>query len=371
MTSCKVLKWLTLVGILALAAGCPQGEEGKPGGGVPAGGSGSGDLVAKVGDVTISLNDFEEQINQQNPLVRSRYKSLDQKKKLLDALVEREAMVLEAQRLGLDKDPEVVRGHKKILARHLVNMEFNQKRVKEIEITEETIEKYYNENIDRYHAPDKVRIHQIFLAAPAADKKKRKAARKQAADLLKQLKDKHKDRRVFLQLARKHSDDEATKRVGGDTNFKTRAQLEETYGKAFADAAFALKQANDVSGVVKDPKGLYILRMSGKQAAIDLPLERVKGQIRTTLFARARGEAYRAFVDEVKKKVGVQVFEAAVENAKVDLTRAPGGHAPPGPIRQPPRPRKPVVSPARRPPGAPAPRIVPPPSKVKKPEPKK
>jgi peptidyl-prolyl cis-trans isomerase C len=378
MASGKVLKWLAMVGILALVSGCskgesgkPKGEPGKPSGGGSVGGSGSEDQVAKVGDVSISLSDFEEQINQQNPLVRSRYKSLDQKKKLLDALVEREAMVQEARRLGLDQDPDVIRGYKKILARHLVNMEFNQKRVKEIEVTDETIEEYYKENIDRYHAPDKVRIHQIFLAAPAADKNKRKAAQKQAADLLKQLKAKQKDRRIFLQLAREHSDDEATKRVGGDTNFKTRVQQEETYGKAFADAAFALKQANDVSGVVADPKGFYILRLSGKQAAIDLPLERVKGQIRTTLFARARGEAYRAFVDEVKKKVGVQVFEAVVENAKVDLTQAPGGYAPPGPIRRPPRPPKPVVSPARRLPGVPTPRIVPPPSKVNKPEPQK
>lgn len=370
MTSGKVLKWLAMAAILALAAGCSKGDEEKPGVTKPAGGSGSEELVARVGDVSITLDDFEEQINQQNPLVRSRYKSLDQKKKLLDSLVEREAMVLEARRLGLDNDPDVIRGFKKILARHLVNTEFNQKRVKEIEIGDEMIEQYYRENIDRYHAPDKVRIHQIFLAAPDADKKKRAAAQKRAADLLKQLKAKETDRRVFLQLARQHSDDEATKRVGGDTNFKTRAQLEETYGKAFADAAFALKQANDLSGVVADPKGLYILRLSGKQAAIDLPLERVKGQIRTTLFARARGEAYQAFLEEVKKKVGVQVFEKAVENAKVDLSSAPEG-APPGPIRQPPLPRKPVVSPARRPPGAPAPRIVAPPSPGKKPQPER
>ncbi len=369
MASGKVLKWLAMTVILALAAGCSKdGQEGKPSGGEPSGGSDSGELVAKVGDVSISLTDFEEQINQQNPLVRSRYKSLDQKKKLLDSLVEREAMVLEARRLGLDKDPDVVRGYKKILARHLVNMEFNKKRVKEIEITDEEIEKYYNENVDRYHSPDKVRIHQIFLAAPASDKKKRAAARKRGTDLLKQLKAKATDRRVFLQLARQHSDDEATKRVGGDTNFKTREQLDQAYGKAFADAAFALKQANDLSGIVPDPKGFYILRLSGKQAAIDLPLERVKGQIRTTLFARARGDAYRVFVEEVKDKVGVQVFDDAVEHAKVDLSQAPAG-APPGQIQ--PRPRRPMVPPTRRPPGAPAPRIVTPPSPGKKPGPKR
>ena len=230
----------------------------------------------------------------------------------------------EARRLGLDKDPEMIRGYKKILARHLVNMEFNKKRVKEIEVSDSEIQRYYEKNHDRYHSPEKVRVHQILITADASDPAKRKTGRAKAAGLLEKLRAEPNDRRLFLELARKNSEDEATRNVGGDTNFKTRAQMEESFGKAFAEAAFALKKANDLSDVIETEKGFHILRQSGRQAAIDLPVEKVKGQIRTTLFARARGEAYKQFVEEIKKKVGVEVFDDQVAKAKVDTSGASG-----------------------------------------------
>jgi len=309
---------LAAVGLLLAAPGCKTKKEPGSSGGAAKSSAAEGEIVAKVGEEVITLDAFQDQISHQNPLVRSRYKSQEQREKLLESLVEREAMVLEARRLGLDQDPEVQRGLKKILARHLINQEFNQKRVKAIEIGDEEIEHYYQENHDRYHAPEKVRVHHIFIAAPASDTEARKEARKKAQDLLGQIEKDSKDRRMFLKLAREHSDDAATKKVGGDTNFRSREQLEETYGKDFAQAAFSLKQANDMSGVVESDKGFYIMRLSGKQAPIDLPLEKVKGQIRTTLFARARGEAYKDFVEEVKQRVGVQLYPDVLEKVEVD-----------------------------------------------------
>jgi hypothetical protein len=73
-------------------------------------------------------------------------------------------------------------------------------------------------------------------------------------------------------------------------------------------------------------------------------------------------------VDEVKNKVGVEIFDDKVENAKVDLSQAPAG-PPKGPMVQPPRPRKPGVLPPGRPPGARPPRIVTPPGGAKNPAP--
>ncbi len=286
--------------------------------------AGSSEVVARVGDVTITLEHFESYINQQNRLVRARYKSMEQKKKLLQSLVEREAMVLEAKRLGLDKDPNVVRGLKKILARQLVNEEFNKKLAKQIEISEEQIKSFYDENHDRYHAPEKVRVHKIFIKGSKSDSQARKQARAKAKKLLAQLKAKPQDRRLFIQLARENSDDVATRPIGGDTNFKTREQLVQGYGKVFAEAAFGLAKTNDISGVIEDEKGFYILRQSGKQPPIDLPLDKVKQQIHTTLFARARGESYKAFVDAVKKKASVNIFANVLDKAKVDLSDVPG-----------------------------------------------
>jgi hypothetical protein len=71
-------------------------------------------------------------------------------------------------------------------------------------------------------------------------------------------------------------------------------------------------------------------------------------------------------VEEVKNKVGVEIFENKVENAKVDLSQVPSRPGP-GPKMPPPHPRRPGVAPPGRPPGARPPRIVTPPSKVKNP----
>jgi peptidyl-prolyl cis-trans isomerase C len=309
-----------IAGIVVLIAGllgCQRSDQSTS---TPSKQSGSGEVVAEVGSYKITLADFEERINEQNPLVRSRYQSEDQKTKLLNSLVEQEAMVMEAKRLGLDKDPEVVRGIKKIMARHLVDQEFNKKKVKQIEISDEEIKKYYEENHDRYHSPEKLRVHHIFFAGPVNDQAKREDAEKRANNVLTKIMTKPKDRRFFLQLAKESSDDEKTRATGGDTNFKSTEDLEKIYGREFTQQAFKLQQTNDLSPVFSDEKGFYILRHSGKQSAVNLELEKVKGQIRTTLFARARGEAYKAFVEEVKKKAGVQVFADIAKKAKIDLT---------------------------------------------------
>jgi len=319
----------------------------------------SGTVVARIGSEVITLEQFEEYLNSQNPLVRSRYSALDQKKRLLQSLVEREAMVQEAKRLKLDQDPQVQLGLKKILARHLVNKVFNQQQAKAIKITDEEIEQYYRQNESRYHAPEKVRVHHIFFAAPAADKKARTAARARAQQALAKLQAKPNDRRLFIELARRTTEDEKLKNTGGDTGFKTRQEMEQTYGPAFAKAAFALKKVNDISPIVEGEKGFYLLRQSGRQPAVDLPLEKVKEQIRATLLTRKKADAYRAFVEQIKNKAGVKVFEDTLAKAKVDLSNVPRRPGlPPGrpgiqPLRRIKIPKALDKNKARRPPAPP------------------
>ncbi|NMB76895.1 MAG: hypothetical protein GYA21_17415 [Myxococcales bacterium] len=303
----------------------------------------SGEIVAKVGSSVITLEDFEAALNEQNALIRSRYTSVDQKKKLLETLVEREVMVQEAKRLGLDKDPEMRRGFDKILARFVINREFNEKKVKEITVSDADIEAYYQQNLDRYHAPEKVMIHDMLFPVPAGSAE-RKKVRAQAEEAHKKLKANPQDRKLFFDLMRQTGGEEATRTLASAT-FQTRAEMEKERGATVAAAAFALQQANDFSPIVEDDKGFHILRLAGRQAALDLPLEKVKGQIRTTLFAKARGDAYQAFVEGIKSKAGVQVFDEVLQKAKVDLSNTGPSPAPGNlnlPPLQPPVPVKPI-----------------------------
>jgi parvulin-like peptidyl-prolyl isomerase len=252
------------------------------------------------------------------------------------------------------------RGFEKILARYMVNEEFNNKKVKELAISDAEIEAYYTENQDRYHAPEKVMLHHIFFAGPKDKPAERKKAKGEAEAALKSFKANPQDRRAFFEMLRKTAGEEAAKGLANAT-FKTRAELESAMGKAVADAAFALQQANDMSGPIEDEKGFYVLRLAGKQAALDLPLDKVKGQIRTTLFAKARGEAYQAFVDGVKAKVGVKVFDDVLAKAKVEAApAAPGMPGAPDGLPQPPG-GAPVIKTVPK--LAPPPTLPPPPGK--------
>ena len=77
-------------------------------------------MLAKVDDVTITVGEFQERINQQSPYVRARYTSMERKKEFLDNLVRFEVLAKEADRRGLTKDPEVVRTMKQVMIQKLL-----------------------------------------------------------------------------------------------------------------------------------------------------------------------------------------------------------------------------------------------------------
>src|SRR5437762_10322726 len=86
--------------------------------------SGRGDVLAQVDDVVITVADFQERINSQSPYVRARYTSIEHKKEFLDNLVKFELLAAEAQKKGLDRDPEVVRTMKQVMIQKLLKQEF-------------------------------------------------------------------------------------------------------------------------------------------------------------------------------------------------------------------------------------------------------
>jgi len=194
-----------------------------------------------------------------------------------------------------------------------------------------------------------VRVHSIFFAGARSQPKERQAAWQKAQKLLEELK-KQTDQRLFIDRARELNEDPEAKRLAGDSGFLTRAEMESKYGPAFAAAAFSLQQVNQLSELVEEEKGFYLLRQSGRQAAVDLALDKVREQIRTTILARKRGEAYQKFVDDIKQKAGIQIFEEALAKAKVDLSDlAPEGknlpQVAPVPIKPIPQP-PPIPAPA-------------------------
>src|SRR5687768_5965185 len=65
--------------------------------------------IAKVGETTITVGEFADRLASQSPYLRARYSSPERKREFLDNMVCFELLAIEAQKRGLDKQPEVDR----------------------------------------------------------------------------------------------------------------------------------------------------------------------------------------------------------------------------------------------------------------------
>jgi PPIC-type PPIASE domain len=283
--------------------------------------------LAKVDDVIITVGELEERLNRQSPYIRARYTSLEQKKEFLDALVRFEVLAKEAQRRGYDRDPEVVRAMKQVMIQKLIKDEFDQ-RVTPDSVSDAEMKAYYDANQADYVKPEEVRVSAIIVKSKAqAD---RVAGEAQG--------DAGKTNKGFRDLVEKYSQDADTKLRSGDLRYLSRTTTD--VPKPVVDAAFNLIKVGDVSGVVDAGGGMfYVLKATGRRRAMVKTFEDAKSQIRNKLYRDKRADTQKAFLEELRQKAKIQVFDDNLGKVKIDLSGASGdshGEAlptlPPGPV---------------------------------------
>ena len=277
------------------------------------------EVLAKVDDVTITVGEFQERINQQSPYVRARYTSMERKKEFLDNLVRFEVLAKEAQRRGLDKDPEVVRTMKQVMIQKLLKDQFDKQRMEDI--TDDECKKYYDAHPDQYNKPEEVRVSSILVKDQATAKKVMNDPRIKGVD-----------NQQFRNLVAEYSQDLATKDRGGDLRYFDANTRD--VPKPIVDAAVKLTNIGDVSPPVKTEQGIVILKLTGRRKALARTFDEVKQQIRNQLYRDKRQEAMESFVKNLRDKANVKIDEGKL--AKVQIEGANGqfpgpGLPPPGP----------------------------------------
>jgi peptidyl-prolyl cis-trans isomerase D len=149
-----------------------------------------------------------------------------------------------------------------------------------VSVTGQQIERAYNDNIQQYSTPEQVHAEHILFKTEGKDDA---AVKKQAEAVLAQA----KAGANFEELAKKYSEDDASKVKGGDLDYFGRGQMV----KEFEDAAFAL-QPGQISDLVKSPFGYHIIKVLDKRAAATRPLAEVRSQIEDQLkFEQAQAQA--------------------------------------------------------------------------------
>ena len=116
-----------------------------------------GDVIAKIGDRSITTGDLEYEMNQLPPYVRDQLKTKDQKIEFLRNYIVQELLYDSAKRQGLDKDKDVRAGvlqtEKSLMAQKLLKQEI-EKEVGLDKYSNADVELYYKANKEKYAEKD-------------------------------------------------------------------------------------------------------------------------------------------------------------------------------------------------------------------------
>lgn len=201
-------------------------------------------VIASVDGVDITVGEVEDKIK--TSIQPSKYEDKEKMLELFDALVEQRLMENEAKARKYDELPKVVSGVKRVLY-NLMQTKYIEENLSLDSIIKEEIKKYYTEHNNDYNQPSLVRASHVVVSDEG-----------KAKSILSQARGKDIDLRKFRQLAMENSEDELTKKRGGDLRyFSLDGKVwysSETVAKELAEAAFSIKVMVKASLIVFNSK---------------------------------------------------------------------------------------------------------------------
>jgi peptidyl-prolyl cis-trans isomerase C len=274
-------------------------------------------VLAKVGDTTITLGEFADRLSSQSPYLRARYQSPERRREFLDNMVRFELLALEAKKRGEDKLPDVQRVREQMMVQQMMKELFDDKGVKLSDISDKEIQEYYDKNPTEFHKPEQRRASHILFK----DKAKAEA-------VLKKLQAAPDDMELFRKLAEQNNQDAATKDRFGDLRFFSQAPAagETAPPQPVRDAVFKLVKTGDMAPeVIQSEQGFHVVKLTGERAALDRSLDDARRLIQNRLWRKKREDAIEAFVADLRGKAELKENLDLLSQVKVDTAGATAG----------------------------------------------
>jgi parvulin-like peptidyl-prolyl isomerase len=224
--------------------------------------------------------------------------------KRLDQLIERagseEAMARQLKAVDLTIERLRAKLIEEATAEMVLQREMN------IQISDEEVKKFYDENPARFEQPEKVRAAHILLATRDPDTRREFSDAEKAAQLRKMegLLERARRGEDFAAMAREYSEDRGSKDKGGEYTFPRGQMVPE-----FEAAAFSLPPGK-VSDIVTTAFGYHIIKGYEKIPASVLPLDdKVREEVRDALKAQRLAAEMDAHMKILAEAAGVEILD--------------------------------------------------------------
>lgn len=252
------------------------------------------DVLASVGDTKITVADFNKKLAN----LPERYRDVVKKRKaeFLQEVINDTLLYQEARNKGLHKDQEVrdliVEAKKKILITRLLKDEVEDA----IEVTDEDMEEFYDENKDRYMTPEIMRVSHILVLS-----------RDDAQNIQTELDAGAR----FEDLARAKSIDPTAQRAG-DIGYFPKGQLMPEFENACAKL-----DVGEVSGIVKTKLGYHIIKLTDRRQPEQRPIKQVSDDIKARVYMLKRQETFKELLERLRGGVVIEIDEEILSAQEV------------------------------------------------------
>lgn len=299
----------------------PAPDAGTVHGGLPA--DQASRVLAKVGDRTITLGDFATTLERMDQFDRLRYQGKGRRRDLLQEMIDVQLLADEAERLGLDKDPETQDAIRVIL-RDALLAKAREGLPTPAQLSDQEVRDYYESHVDKFSEPERRRVAAIIVSERAY------AARVLNEAL--QAKGPAAWGELFFRYsvtAPKTRGPLSPTELAGDLGIV--GPIEDPRGSnaripdPVRRAAFGLKGAGDVYPELIEAQGAhYIVRLNGIAAAHRRSLADSDRAIRVLLIQEKAAERERALEAELRKEFPVRIDEQALATVKVPVAAVAG-----------------------------------------------
>ena len=289
--------WIGIISLALLMAAGACGERPDK----------SSKALAVINGKEITLSEFELRWSQLPDYTRKKYVGAEGRKRFLDELIDREILLQEAKRRGIDRDRTLLERLERFKERSLLDALMREEVDSRVTVTSEEVKAYYDANRDTFSAPDELRAAHILVKTEpeAAELRKRLA---QGED--------------FATLAKKASLDVSSKNRGGDLGVIKKGQTVPEFERVL----LSLKKG-EISEPVPTQFGYHLIKLYERTSRPPLSFEEAKDQAKEQVLIEKKQQRFKELVAALRSHAKLRVSEAPLSMPDTSAA-APAANAP-------------------------------------------
>jgi peptidyl-prolyl cis-trans isomerase C len=254
-----------------------------------------GQALAIINGKPITISEFDVRWSQLPEYARKKYPGAEGRKRFLDELIDREVLLQEARKRGIDRDRTVLERLERFKERSILDVLVREEVDARVTVSPEEMKTYYEAHADNFTAPEEFRASHILVKteAEAADLKKRLA---QGED--------------FAALARKVSVDTTTRSKGGDLGVLKKGQTVPEF-----EMALVMLNPGVVSQPVATHFGYHLIKLVERVPGPPMSYDSAKDQVKDQVLIEKKQKRFKELVTSLRANAKLRVPDGPIPDS--------------------------------------------------------